>query len=159
METYGGKRVDLYIWEHVWKVVRNGHEPNEVSEIQSPAQKCLLWSISKLMIPRAQSILDSSLDGYDHPKITVEPHSPLHFYVCWLISNRWYWKIRMVPGVRSGPQQHLYTAKNLLSRLHHGSYKHDLSYLFQQVMYFSGNRCQVLFLKNKLVCSLTCAFC
>lgn len=44
METYGGKRTGLYIGQHVWKLVGDGHEPNEVSEIQSPAQKCLLQS-------------------------------------------------------------------------------------------------------------------
>lgn len=65
--AYGGLRTYL----------GDQHKANEISEIQSPVQSPL-HSISKLMIPRAQSVTDSSY----HLKIMVEPHSPLHVYFC-----------------------------------------------------------------------------
>lgn len=68
--------------------VGDGHEANEVSEIQSRVQRHLLQSISRLMIPRAQSVPDSSPGCHYHPESMVEPCSPRHFYFCYLIRNR-----------------------------------------------------------------------
>lgn len=69
--AYGGMRTYL----------GDQHEANEISEIQSPVQSPL-HSISKLTIPRAQSVTDSSPGCSYHLKIMVEPRSPVRVYFC-----------------------------------------------------------------------------
>ena len=144
--------------------VRDGHEADEGSEIQKPVQRCLLQS---LWYPG----LDMSLKALPEIVITLRVwwNPGLHYS---LILKRLLTicdsGVCEFPGLRTGPQQHLWTARSLLSRLNFGLCKHDLSHVFmaRNSLPLSADVSladlwmpEVYFFKSKLVCSLICAYC
>lgn len=106
--------------------VRDGHEADEGSEIQKPVQRCLLqssWYPGLDMSPKALPEIVITLRLWWNPGL----HYSLILKSMLMICDS---GVCEVSRVRTGPQQHLWTAKSLSEQLHLGLYKHTPSHVF-----------------------------
>ena len=84
--AYGGERADLCVWRHVWQV---GEGRTWSRWRQWNSETCAKMSTSKLMIPRARHVPESSPRDSYHPQSMVEPWSPLQFKFEETVNNMW----------------------------------------------------------------------